>query len=184
MEQVRTEFKNRIFKFKPAAPVDEVVIKADPETVKNFGGKQLRVIWAEAAVNNIVNTRTQGEMRDQFNCLGEIFPEDCVPARNFVCCSTVELAVNEVKKSQKCVIIVEGRFGQDLLAQVHQLKSVFGVTVKCGSKTIGQNRQWASKFNKVGKVTSDAEKLISETIINLERAHENFYTEHFVETKK
>ncbi len=94
------------------------------------------LIWFDANVNIIETRDTEQKLRSVINHLKKF--QDVKQCQQYI---------EQRSKSDRLVLIVSGRLGQEIVSSIHKLRQVTAIYVHCIDKE--SNEQWASKFAKV-----------------------------------
>ena len=81
--------------------------------------------------------------------------DDCFLKGYFVCCESVAHAIQVINdpNTHKCVLICNGKQGQELINLVHFKENVRSIHVFTGQKSVEMNKLLEENFAKVKQVT-------------------------------
>lgn len=95
------------------------------------------LIWLDSLVNqSSENLDCQRKLRNSINYL-----------KTFEDSDQCEQYIRNLSSNDRLILIVSGRFGQQILPGIHNLRQVIAIYVYCMHKQ--SNEQWTKKFNKV-----------------------------------
>jgi hypothetical protein len=99
------------------------------------------LLWLDAQVNTTEDNRqTQLKLRQIINHL-KTFDDQQQCHRHIL----------SLSPQDRLVLIVSGRYGRELVPQIHQLRQLSSIYVYCRDKQA--NEQWAKNFTKVGYIS-------------------------------
>jgi hypothetical protein len=100
------------------------------------------LIWLDSLVNQSAEiVDCQRKLRNSINYI-----------KTFEDSNQCEQYIRNRSSNDRLILIVSGRFGQQILPGIHNLRQVIAIYVYCMHKQA--NAQWTKKFNKV-KYTRD-----------------------------
>jgi hypothetical protein len=106
------------------------------------------LIWLDSAVNeSSENLDCQRKLRNSINYLKTFDDSD-----------RCERYIQNLSSNDRLILIVSGRFGQEILPSIHNLRQVIAIYVYCMHKQ--SNEQWTKKFNKVQPFVSDPNNFV------------------------
>lgn len=94
------------------------------------------VIWLDASIDTNDNQATEEKLRSIINDLRKF--RDVKP-----CLKYIEESAND----DRFILIVSGKFGQELVPLVHKLRQILSIYVYCMNKDF--HKTWASEYPKV-----------------------------------
>ena len=95
-----------------------------------------QLIWFDANVNIVETRGTDQKLRSVINHL-----------KKFQDVKLCQQYIEQKSKSDRLVLIVSGRLGEEVVSSIHKLRQVLSIYVYCMDKE--SHEQWASKFSKV-----------------------------------
>jgi hypothetical protein len=111
----------------------------DDEFHTNTDDKHLEIfclIWLDVNLNVKETRDTEQKLRSIINHLKKF--QDVKQCQQYI---------QQRSKNDRLILIVSGRFGQEIVPSIHKLRQVISIYVYCMDKK--NNEQWASKFPKV-----------------------------------
>lgn len=102
------------------------------------------IIWFDTSVNSLENILITRQLRTSYH----------------VTTFTVHTQASEYIHSRNNIdcVITSGKFGEDLTNLIHNSESVSKIIVFCAN--VSYHSTWASRFNKVIKVTENYEEMM------------------------
>ncbi len=94
------------------------------------------LIWLDSTVDDAVNQNAQRKLRTIINYL-----------KKFQNVNECQQYIEQRSKDDRLVIIVSGRFGREVVPNIHQLRQISSIYVFCMDKKA--NEKWANNFSKV-----------------------------------
>jgi hypothetical protein len=109
----------------------------DGESQSNDDNLEMfNLIWLDSAANNAVNEYIQEKLRSFINHL-----------KKFNNKNACQKYIEQRRKEDRLVIIVSGRFGREIVPDIHDLREILSIYVYCMDKKL--NEEWACQFSKV-----------------------------------
>ncbi|CAF1095824.1 unnamed protein product [Rotaria sordida] len=106
-------------------------------------------MWVDASVNsskeNLQAQKTLTKIHNQFKTFESV--DEC------------ENAIQQLSKTSRAIIIINGGFGRELLPRIHDLPQVLTIYIFCMDQA--KHLEWAKQFNKIKAIIVDLHKLIS-----------------------
>jgi hypothetical protein len=94
------------------------------------------LLWLDSTVDEPVNQNTQRKLRTLINYF-----------KKFQNVNECQHYIEQRSENDRLVIIVSGRFGREVVPNIHQLRQISSIYVFCMDKQA--NKKWADNFSKV-----------------------------------
>lgn len=128
-------------------------------TIPSQNFETYALVWLDANVHTTEeNINAQGVQRSCVNHL-QLF-DDSQPCEEYI---------RSVREEERIILIISGRFSQELIAKVHDLSQIYTIYIYCMNDT--KYKEWIERFHKV-RTCSPVQNSTGEMIISL------FYFSH------
>ncbi len=94
------------------------------------------LIWLDSSVDDATNKIAQEKLRTSINYL-----------KKFTNTEECQQYIEQRSEDDRIVIIVSGRFGREIVPNIHQLRQISSIYVFCMNKQAYE--KWANDFSKV-----------------------------------
>ncbi|CAF4449693.1 unnamed protein product, partial [Adineta steineri] len=117
-------------------------------------------VWLDASVNTgQENINVQQQLRTLIHQLKTFDnTRDCLEY------------IRHISKTDRIILIVSGRLGQEIVPRIHRLRQVSIIYVYCMDKE--KNSKWARKYSKIKNVIVNLDELVVQ--IRSDRAKRNY----------